>query len=191
MHLNERLEKSREALGLQLAAGQQRVSSAYNRLWADMEAMREAQRKRQEEQRLAAEKEGRPYDPQAGKCESSSFNPSCPSAQSERRENMQTHLTPPPGKSQAPDLSHAQANISAASTRAGAYFSSWGSWASEKRKGWGTPKTPVSSPPPVDVKRADDFKRDKSATVGDYRVGSLDAGDVKRESFFDAEKDKA
>jgi hypothetical protein len=68
MHLNERLEKSREAIGQQLAVGQQKVSSAYNRLWAEMEAMREAQKKRQEEQRLAAEKEGRTLDPQSGKC---------------------------------------------------------------------------------------------------------------------------
>lgn len=62
MHLDERLEKSREAIGKQFAAGQQKVSSAYNRLWAEMEAMREAQRKRAEEQKRLAEKEGRPVD---------------------------------------------------------------------------------------------------------------------------------
>jgi hypothetical protein len=71
MHLNERLEKSREAIGQQLAVGSQKVSSAYNRLWTEMEAMREAQRKRQEEQRALAEKEGRPVDTQ-GKCTSPS-----------------------------------------------------------------------------------------------------------------------
>lgn len=70
MHLNERLEKSREALNQQFAVGQQKFSSAYNRLWAEMEAMREAQKKRQEEQRLAAEKEGRPVDQTGGKCKS-------------------------------------------------------------------------------------------------------------------------
>jgi len=70
MHLNERLEKSRDALGQQLAAGQQKVSSAYNRLWAEMEAIREAQRKKAEEQRLAAEKEGRSVEQQGGKCKS-------------------------------------------------------------------------------------------------------------------------
>jgi len=59
MHLNERLEKSREALGVQLAAGQQKVSTAYNRLWAEMEAMREAQRKRAEEQRANGEVDGK------------------------------------------------------------------------------------------------------------------------------------
>jgi hypothetical protein len=71
MHLDERLEKSREVIGKQIAVGQQKVSSAYNRLWAEMEAMREAQRKRQEEARIQAEKEGRPVtDVQGGKCES-------------------------------------------------------------------------------------------------------------------------
>jgi hypothetical protein len=75
MHLDERLEKSREVLGKQLAAGQQKVSSAYNRLWAEMEAMREAQRKRAEEARLQAEKEGRPID-DGKKCKSdTSFLP--------------------------------------------------------------------------------------------------------------------
>jgi hypothetical protein len=68
MHLDERLEKSRDALGKQFAVGQQKFSSAYNRLWAEMEAVREAQRKRAEEARLQAEKEGRPVEPPAAKC---------------------------------------------------------------------------------------------------------------------------
>ncbi|KAL6704036.1 hypothetical protein ACN47E_008800 [Coniothyrium glycines] len=165
MHLDERLEKSREVIGKQIAVGQQKVSSAYNRLWAEMEAMREAQRKRQEEARLQAEKEGKPISDIQAKW-----------------------------KAQAPDLSHAQANIQAASTRAGAYFSSWGSWASEKRKGWGT-KTPVSTPPPSagpstgDMKRAEDFQREKDRTIG--KGATAESPDAHRESvFFDAEKDK-
>lgn len=36
-----------------LATGQKKVSSALNNLWADIEEMREAQRKRAEEQRVA------------------------------------------------------------------------------------------------------------------------------------------
>ncbi|KAH8723683.1 hypothetical protein GQ44DRAFT_709917, partial [Phaeosphaeriaceae sp. PMI808] len=133
MHLNERLEKSREAIGQQLAVGQQKFSTAYNRLWTEMEAMREAQKKRAEEQRLVAEKEGKG-----------------------------SGAVHPGGKSQAPDLTNAQANISAASKSAGAYFSSWGTWASEKRKGWGN-KTPVSSPPPPggDGRRIEEFEREK------------------------------
>jgi hypothetical protein len=181
MHLNERLEKSREAIGQQLAVGQQKVSSAYNRLWTEMEAMREAQRKRQEEQRALAEKEGRPIDQQGGKCK-----PHTTKLLSILTSNFANRIIS--GKSQAPDLSHAQANIQAASKSAGAYFSSWGTWASEKRKGWGN-KTPLSSPPPSagplspDMNRAEDFRREKEALVGE--------GDTKRNSlFFDAEKDK-
>ena len=35
------------------------------------------------------------------------------------------------------ELQQAQANVAAASHRAGAYLSSWGAWAAEKRKaGW-------------------------------------------------------
>jgi hypothetical protein len=45
----------------------------------------------------------------------------------------------------------------------------------------------VSSPPPADAKRAEDFKGEKEATVG-----GTSPVDVKRRSlFFDAEKDKA
>jgi hypothetical protein len=181
MHLNERLEKSREALGQQLAVGQQKVSSAYNRLWAEMEAMREAQKKRAEEQRALAEKEGRVVD---GKCKFTSL-PSILDMLLIGGCLLIMKL----GKPQPPDLSHAQANIQAAKQSAGAYFSSWGTWASEKRKGWGN-KTPSSSPGPLspDMKRAEEFKRDKEATIG---VEGGDGGkDVKRNSlFFDADAD--
>jgi hypothetical protein len=68
MHLDERLEKSREVIGKQLAVGQKKVSSAFNNLWAEMEAMREAQRKKQEENRLA--KESEPPSPSTGRCKS-------------------------------------------------------------------------------------------------------------------------
>jgi hypothetical protein len=86
------------------------------------------------------------------------------------------------GKPQSPDLSNAQANIQAAKQSAGAYFSSWGSWAAEKRKGWGN-KTPGSSPGPLspDLKRAEDFRKEKEKALGEEQ-------DMKRNSlFFDAE----
>jgi hypothetical protein len=63
MHLDERLEKSREVIGKQLSVGQKKVSSAFNNLWAEMEAMREAQR---------AKRESEPMSPvgekQSGRC---------------------------------------------------------------------------------------------------------------------------
>ncbi|KAJ4350660.1 hypothetical protein N0V95_004565 [Ascochyta clinopodiicola] len=171
LHLDERLEKSREVIGKNVAAGQAKVSTAYNKLWADMEAMRKAQKERQEEQRAAAEqlrleqeKEGK-LPPEAGKW-----------------------------KSQAPDLTNARAS-------AGAYFSSWGSWASEKRKGWGNrstsaTQTPVASPPPStgpqpgDLKRAEEFKRDKGASLDGSTLHSSSAGSShKRIASYDETTD--
>lgn len=106
-----------------------------------------------------------------------------------------------------PDLTHAQANLQAASTRAGAYLSSWGTWASEKKKGWGTRSastTPASSPAANDLKRAEEFRREKTELGGggaqrwsDAKMSPPDidiearATTAKRESlFFDAEKEK-
>ncbi|KAH0090362.1 hypothetical protein KCU60_g13287, partial [Aureobasidium melanogenum] len=40
----------------------------------------------------------------------------------------------------APRVAQAQASVQAASSRAGAYLSSWGAWASEKRKNWQKPE---------------------------------------------------
>jgi hypothetical protein len=145
LHLDERLEKSREVIGENVAAGRAKVSTAYNKLWADMEAMRKAQRERQEEQRAAAEKL-RLEQEKEGKVSAD-----------------------PKWKAQAPDLSNARAS-------AGAYFSSWGSWASEKRKGWGNRstsanQTPAASPPssagpqPGELKRAEGLQRDKGASL--------------------------
>lgn len=196
LHLDERLEKSREVIGERVAAGQAKVSTAYNKLWADIEAMRKAQRERQEEQRAAAEKlrleqekEGKVPEP-AGKCGSTRNGTFC------------SRLTCFTGKTQAPDLGNARAS-------AGAYFSSWGSWATEKRKGWGNRsvsanQSPATSPHPGDVKRAEEFQRDKGASLdgstlhsssgnsGHKRIASYDERTDGEDTnnggvFFDAE----
>jgi hypothetical protein len=101
--------------------------------------------------------------------------------------------------------------LQAAKSSAGAYLSSWGAWASEKKKGWGAPKsasastTPLASPAatdptPGDIKRAEEFKREKNAAYAGEPLSSArtappnveaTAADAKRESvFFDAEKEK-
>ncbi|KAF2198960.1 hypothetical protein GQ43DRAFT_399784 [Delitschia confertaspora ATCC 74209] len=157
MHLDERLQNSREAIGKQLAVGQKKVSSAFNNLWAEMEAMREAQRKRAEEAKTAATVKD-------------------PNSQGTER------------KLKPADLSHAQANIQAASTRASAYLSSWGAWASEKRKqGWGkssTTTSPAVSPPPSAGPMLKDVKRPE-----DYRTLNLDATGGAESVVFDAERE--
>ena len=113
LHLDERFNQTREVVGKRLADGRTQVTGAFNKVWADIEVMREAQRKRTEEARAAsAENQGSERSPRA------SFGSGGT-------------------KFQKPDMQHAQQSVQAASQRAGAYLSSWGAWASEKRKtGW-------------------------------------------------------
>ncbi|KXX77861.1 Late secretory pathway protein AVL9 [Madurella mycetomatis] len=49
LHWDERFAQGKEALGRNLAAGREKASTLFNKLYADMEALREAQRKRAEE----------------------------------------------------------------------------------------------------------------------------------------------
>lgn len=114
LHLDDRLATSKEALNKHLATGHKKVSTAFSNLWADIEAMREAQRKRAEIANL-------------GTIRSNSDTGGPPS------ENA------PPAQhfvARARDLTAAQASVQAAGQKAGAYISSWGAWASERRKGW-------------------------------------------------------
>lgn len=107
----------------------------------------------------------------------------------------------------APDP-NAQTNLQAASTRAGAYLSSWGAWATEKKKGWAAARSPSSTPlpspgptdpTPGDIKRAEEFKIQRAALsnepVSSARTAPPDveagAAAAQRESvFFDSEKEK-
>lgn len=141
--LDERISHSREALGKHLALGRGKVSTAFNNLWTDIETMREAQRKKTEEVRLAAtaaspsSSSAIPANEPAAAAASpattvSSSTPTSPSSSSSPRTTWRGPIVRPP------DLSHAHATVQAASTRAGAYLSSWGSWAQERRKAsWG------------------------------------------------------
>lgn len=106
LHLDERFAQGREVLGRNFAAGREKASSVLNKLYADMEALREAQRRRAEEARAAQ-----------------GDNPG--GANSNTGQNA--------------SLSKAQQSAQSASARAGAYMSSWATWAGEKRRtgGWG------------------------------------------------------
>ncbi|KAG9828426.1 hypothetical protein KCU68_g14141, partial [Aureobasidium melanogenum] len=105
LHLDERWRGSKEAMGKHISTGRERVAGAINTLWADIEVMREAQRKRAEENKAAAANNPRTSEEKI-----------------------------------APRVAQAQASVQAASSRAGAYLSSWGAWASEKRKNWQKPE---------------------------------------------------
>jgi hypothetical protein len=105
LHLDERFAVGKEVLGRNLAAGKERASSVFNKLYNDMELLRENQRRRRAEQAALAEHD----------------EPASPAA-----------------RNFVPDLSKAQATAANVGSMAGAYMSSWASWAGEKKKGWGT-----------------------------------------------------
>ena len=126
LHLDERLATSKELLNKHLATGQKKVSTAFNNLWADIEVMREAQRKRHEEQKAANVAAAASGDGTAAT-------------------GSEKNTSAGPRFVRAPDLSHAQAAVGAAGQKAGAYISSWGAWASERRKGWGRTGSSLSS----------------------------------------------
>lgn len=134
LHLDERVREGREALNRHLSTGQKKVSAAFNSFWSDIESMREAQRKRNEEKatqstRTSIDKEG----------------PASPSIESPSETSASWF-----GARQRPsiDVTQAQASVTAASQKAGAYFSSWGSWASDKRREWQEKRSSSPSPNP-------------------------------------------
>jgi len=105
-HLDERFAVGKEAFGRNFAAGKEKASTVFNKLYADMEALRESQRRRHEEQKALAEKNG--------------------------------GTTPTAPGFPASDLAKAQQTVQSVGSKAGAYMSSWATWAGEKRKvGWG------------------------------------------------------
>ncbi|KAK1594357.1 transporter Avl9 [Colletotrichum navitas] len=115
MHLDERLAVGKEVLGRNFAVGKEKASNMFNKFYADMEAFREAQKKRAEEQRIAAEAA-------AAEAEKAGV-PAAASAAS---------------SGGATDAAKAQGNASSSGNKASSYVSSWVTWAGEKRKaGWG------------------------------------------------------
>lgn len=119
LHLDERFAQGREVLGRNLAAGREKASTLFNKLYADMEAMREAQRRRADEAR-----------------------PKTNTAEPEQ--NKAGAPTGPAGV----DLAKAQQTMHSVGAKAGAYMNSWAQWAGEKRKsGWARPAAPAPAAP--------------------------------------------
>lgn len=134
LHLDERVREGREVLNKTLASGQKKVSSAFNSFWADIEALREAQRKRNEEKAGGlAERSSSDDKGFSNESVQSARN----SSASPTNEN-QSSFTSWFGSRRSPsvDITQAQASVNVASQKAGAYISSWGTWASERRKEW-------------------------------------------------------
>lgn len=124
LHLDERVREGREALNRHLSTGQKKVSAAFNSFWADIEAMREAQRKRNEEKASQSQRTSIDQTPGSPPRASSDSNAESSGGWFASRQRPSV------------DVSQAQASVSAASQKASSYFSSWGTWASEKRREW-------------------------------------------------------
>jgi Transport protein Avl9 len=143
LHLDERVREGKETLGKHLALGKERFGQFSNKLWADIEAVREAQRKRSQE-RGTGSSEGSGAVTFAKPAEGGSPEGESSPAQASKRYAWSA-------RPQAPDLAQVQASAKDASAKAGAYLSSWGSWARDKGKEWqekrAAPGT-VPSPPP-------------------------------------------
>ncbi|KAJ5682461.1 hypothetical protein N7462_005626 [Penicillium macrosclerotiorum] len=137
LHLDERVREGREALNRSFATGQKKVSAAFNSFWSDIETMREAQRKRNEERAAQSQRTSVSIDRDA----TGSQSPATADSPYQATGGWF-------GARQRPsiDVGQAQASVSAAGQKAGAYFSSWGSWASEKRREWQEKRS--SSPNP-------------------------------------------
>jgi hypothetical protein len=155
LHLDERWRGSKEAMGKHISTGRERVTGAINTLWADIEVMREAQRKRAEEQKAAA-------------AVAAANNPPAADAKSAPKGMFFSNLcvssrTVIANVIRVFSVAQAQASVQAASSRAGQYLSSWGAWATEKRKNWQKPESNVTSPttstlPPTQIWAAEDSR---------------------------------
>ncbi|EAW07537.1 putative Avl9 protein [Aspergillus clavatus NRRL 1] len=146
LHLDERVREGREALNRHLSTGQKKVSAAFNSFWADIESMREAQRKRNEEKALQSQR--------SSLDNSTVSSPPLPASDTASVNSTTTSSWFGARKAPTVDIAQAQASVNAVSQKAGAYLSSWGSWASEKRKEWQekkatTPSSPSSTTSPT------------------------------------------
>ncbi|KAJ5826872.1 Late secretory pathway protein AVL9 [Penicillium robsamsonii] len=135
LHLDERVREGREALNRHISTGQKKVSAAFTSFWSDIETMREAQRKRNEE-RTASQSQSQ----RASIDKETPISPT-PSSQDPADASWLAGRQRP-----SVDLTQAQASVTVASQKAGSYLSSWGSWASEKRREWQDKR--VTSPTP-------------------------------------------
>ena len=152
-HIDERLANGKEVLNRHLATGQKKAAAAklsaaaaVNNLWAEIEAVREAQARRRAE--AAANR-----------------TPAATPVPSSGVENSKLVRS-------GPDIAAAQASVAAAGQKAGAYFNSWGTWAADKRKGWGrTASSGESKNTPVSPGKSPS----KKVEMGGDGIGRLDA----------------
>ncbi|KAK3398807.1 transport protein Avl9-domain-containing protein [Sordaria brevicollis] len=134
LHLDERFAVGKEVLGRNLAAGKEKASTMFNKLYADMEALREQRRKAAEE----AEKQRQAEAAAGGNGQQHGSEKGGNGSENGNGQQTQGGLAP-------------TAAVATVGSKASAYVSSWTAWAGEKRKGWGrsAPTTPITETTPI------------------------------------------
>ncbi|KAK7561334.1 transport protein Avl9-domain-containing protein [Phyllosticta citricarpa] len=163
LHLDERFAHGKETINKHLAEGQKKVSTAFNNLWADIEAMREAQRrKRDEEAKAAAEK-----------------------AEKEEKQGSPTSSISDKDKSNGPSRTErASAYLSSWGQWANEKRAGW-------RKGKNGPASPPPPDSPIESKKASD--EEKTPDILEDRVESAAAieSTVVGEAKVNGDKEEA
>lgn len=150
LHLDERVREGREALNKHFTTGQKKVATAFNSFWSDIDAMRKRNEERSKSQQAPveldeiSEKEAGNNTSNKNDTTTIASTPTSPRPSMSSNRSAATSNSNPNSwaatlasrKPPAVDLTQAQASVTAAGQRASAYFSSWGSWASERRKEW-------------------------------------------------------
>ncbi|KAI4186250.1 MAG: hypothetical protein L6R41_003607 [Letrouitia leprolyta] len=138
LHLDDRFASTKENLNKTLATGGKKLGTAFGNLWNDIEAFREAQR------RKVAEQHNTDINNNSNVAEKTTSDSATMATSPSRSSPASSFSHDKPSttttrfSAAAPDLTTAQASVAAAGQRAGAYVSSWGAWAAEKKKGWGS-----------------------------------------------------
>ena len=146
LHLDERMRDGRETFNKSLMLGREKVGQGINKLWSDIEAMRDAQRGRSMVDKdpavSASHVDG---DLSFDKQKESNFIDATPSTQGSGAYAWTNSLRDRAARVQKPDLSQVQAGAKDSAAKAGAYLSSWGSWARERSKEWQEKRTQDST----------------------------------------------
>ena len=128
--------------------------------------MREAQRKRAEAAHVAALKDGK-------ECIGTGAN------------GTSSSPPPDPNAKLRLDFTAAQASVQAAGQKAGAYISSWGAWASERRKGWAEGRANTRSEDVGAGAGAGEKSPGKLARWNSSASGNVGSGKMKEEKGGD------
>jgi len=137
LHLDERMREGKETLNKSLMLGREKFGHGINKLWADIEAIREAQRSRSvvEKDPVVSVRDAE------GELSSTEVKENIPASGAPNTHGPGVYtwtssIRDRASKVQRPDLSQVQASAKDGAAKAGAYLSSWGSWAKERGKEW-------------------------------------------------------